>query len=107
MKTYAVLFTFVPNALELRKPYREAHLKRFYELRDAGRVVIAGPWADQYDGALIVFRAESRAEVEKIIQDDPYYKANLWPEINIREWDVVISSQSAFLAATAESSAGT
>ena len=107
MKTYAILLTFVPNALELRKPYREAHLKHFYELRDAGKVVMSGPWADQYDGALVVFRAESRAEVENIIQDDPYYKANLWPEVSIREWDVVISSQPAFLAATAESSAVT
>lgn len=107
MKTYTAIFTFVPNMLERRKPYREAHLNHFYELRDAGRVVIAGPWADPYDGALVVFRAESRAEVEEIIQDDPYYKANLWPEISIREWNVVISSQPAFLAATAESSAGT
>ena len=101
MKTYAVIFTFVPNAMEERKPYREAHLKHFYELRDADRIIMSGPWADEYDGGLIVFRAESQMEVEKIIQEDPYYQANLWREIHIREWNVVLSSQTAFLDAMA------
>jgi len=101
MQTYAVIFTFVPNAMERRKPYREAHLKHFNELRDAGKIIMAGPWADTYDGGLILFRAESQTEVEAIIQDDPYYQADLWPEIHIREWNVVLSSQSAFLEAIA------
>ena len=99
MKTYAVVFTFVPNAIERRKPYREAHLKHFYKLKDTGRIIMAGPWADAYDGGLIVFRAESHMEVEKIIHEDPYYQANLWHEIHIREWNVVLSSQPAFLDA--------
>ncbi len=104
MKTYATIFTFVPNALELRKPFREAHLKHFHELRDAGRIVMAGGWADVYDGALVVFRAESRDEVEKIIQEDSYYKAKLWPEYSIREWNVLTYSVQAFLEATGETS---
>ena len=101
MKTYAVVFTFVPNAMERRKPYREAHLKHFNKLKEAGKIIMAGPWADIYDGELILFRAESQMEVEKIIQEDPYYQANLWPEINIREWNVILSSQPAFLEAIA------
>ena len=101
MNTYAVVFTFVPNALERRKPYREAHLKHFCNLRDTGKIIMSGPWADAYDGGLILFRAESQLEVEKIIQEDPYYQANLWSEIHIREWNVVLSSQSAFLDAIA------
>lgn len=101
MKTYAVVFTFVPNAMERRKPYREAHLKHFNKLKDAGNIIMAGPWADAYDGGLILFRAESQMEVEKIIQEDPYYQANLWPEIHIREWNVILSSQTAFLEAIA------
>ena len=101
MKTYAVVFTFVPNAIERRKPYREAHLKHFNKLKEAGKIIMAGPWADAYDGGLILFRAESQMEVEKIIQEDPYYQANLWPEIHIREWNVILSSQPAFMEAIA------
>ena len=107
MKTFAVLLTLVPNALELRQPYREAHLRHFRELRDAGRIVLAGPWADKYDGALVMFRAESRDEVEQILRDDPYHKANIWPEIIIREWDVITWSQEAFLAAVSQGSGAT
>lgn len=106
MKTYAVIFTFVPNAVERRQPYRQAHLEYIGGLRDAGRIVMSGPWADPLDGALMVFRAESLFDVEKIIRDDPYYQANLWPEIRIREWNVVMSSQAAFIAITTENSAG-
>lgn len=91
MKTFAAIMTFVPNVLERRQPYREDHLKYIQGLRDAGRIVFAGPWADPMDGALIVYRAESRAEVEKMIHDDPYNRARLWPEIHIREWTVVVS----------------
>ncbi|MBI4587120.1 MAG: hypothetical protein HY717_24170 [Planctomycetes bacterium] len=90
MKTYAAIFTFVPDIMERRLPYREAHLKHFYELRDAGKILLAGPWADPYDGALVVFRAESPDEVERLIQEDAYYQARLWTNILIREWDMVI-----------------
>jgi uncharacterized protein YciI len=104
MKTYAAILKFVPNPVERRRPYREAHLKYIYGLRDSGRIIISGPLVDPLDGALIVYRAESLAEVEKIIQNDPYYRANLWPEISIREWTLVVASHPAFLATTADSS---
>jgi uncharacterized protein YciI len=90
LKTYAAIFTFVPDILERRPPYREAHLKHFYALRDAGKIILAGPWANPYDGALVVFRAESPDEVERLIQEDAYYQAHLWTNILIREWDLVI-----------------
>jgi uncharacterized protein YciI len=102
MKMYAAMLTFVPNALELRTPHREAHLKHFHDLRDAGQIIMAGAWADLYDGALVVFRAESRDEVEEIIQEDSYFKANLWSKINIREWNVLTYSVQAFIEATTE-----
>ncbi len=92
MKTYVAIFKFVPDILERRQGYREAHLKHFYELRDAGRIILAGPWVNPYDGAMAVFRAESQEEVERLIQEDAYYQARLWTDICIREWDVVIVS---------------
>ena len=102
MKTFAAIFTFVPGIMERRVPYREAHVQYVMDRRNEGRVMMAGPWADPIDGALILFRATSREAVEAIIQDDPYYRAGLWPEIQIREWAIFMSSEDAYHDATSD-----
>ena len=90
LRTFAVLVTYVPNSVERRAPYREAHLAHARALRDAGHLALGGAFADPVDGALLVYRAESRAQVEAWVADDPYMRAGLWPEVTIREWTVVI-----------------
>jgi uncharacterized protein YciI len=90
LRTFAVLITYVPNAVERRAPYREAHLAYARALRDAGHMLLGGAFADPVDGALLVYRAESRAQVEAWLADDPYLRAGLWPAVTIREWTVVI-----------------
>jgi len=70
--------------------------------RDAGKIVASGPWAESYDGALIIFRAESRDEVEQFITEDPYYAAGLWPSFRIREWTPITLSTDAFDAVARE-----
>ena len=64
LRTFAVLVTYVPDAVERRAPYREAHLAYARALRDAGHMALGGAFADPVDGALLVYRAESRAQVE-------------------------------------------
>jgi uncharacterized protein YciI len=90
LRTFAVLITYVPNAVERRAPYREAHLAYVRALRGAGHLALGGAFADPVDGALLVYRAESRAQVEAWLADDPYMRAGLWPEVTVREWTVVI-----------------
>ena len=102
MKTFAAICRFVPDIMERRTPYREAHIQYVMDRRNEGRVMMAGPWEDPCDGALILFRATSREAVEAIIHDDPYFKAGLWPEIQIREWTVFMSSDDAYREATAD-----
>jgi len=96
VKTFVALMDFAPDAHEKRGPHREEHLRRFKACRDAGMIVIAGPWAEAYDGALIIFRAESREEVEQFILEDPYTKAGLWPSYTVREWNPMTVSSAAF-----------
>ena len=40
---YAIVSEDVENSLEKRKAARPAHLERLYELRDQGRLFVAGP----------------------------------------------------------------
>jgi uncharacterized protein len=90
LRTFVVLATYVADAVNRRAPYREAHLARARQLHGAGHLVSAGAFADPVDGALLVFRARSKEEVEAWLADDPYVKAGLWPTLTIREWTVVV-----------------
>ena len=90
MKTFAVLITYGENIVERRAPYREAHLSRLRQLHTDGKLVMAGAWNDPIDGGLLVFRANSREEVEAVMRDDPYTQAGLFLDTRIREWNVVV-----------------
>ena len=59
-------------------------------MKEEGKVMMGGAWADTVDGALIIFRAESLAEVQRMVEEDPYHQHGLWPAVRIREWNVAI-----------------
>ena len=90
LRTFAVIATYVEHAIARRAPHRDAHLAYARALHEAGHMLLGGAWADPVDGALIIYRAESRAQVEVWLADDPYVRAGLWSTIVIREWTVVI-----------------
>ena len=41
-------------------------------------------------GALLVFRADDPAEVERFVQNEPYVTQGLVPRWRIQEWAVVV-----------------
>src|SRR2546423_101372 len=86
MKTFAVITTYVPDAEERRKPYREAHLAYNRELKARGKVVSAGALVDPLDSALLVYKVESRAEAFAQLAKDPYAQNGIWQEVSVREW---------------------
>jgi uncharacterized protein len=59
-----------------RLELRPAHRQRLTAMDET---VLAGPWASG-TGALLVFDTD-RAGVERILADDPYYRA---PEVTVR-----------------------
>ncbi|MGW0523120.1 YciI family protein [Crossiella sp. NPDC003009] len=70
-----LVFTDDPRRLAARPAHRE----RLAELRAAGKLVLAGPWADD-SGALLVFDAEEK-ELARIMAADPYYRT---PGVSVR-----------------------
>jgi uncharacterized protein YciI len=60
-----------PGGADKRKVHRPAHLARMETLDAQGRVVLAGPLTDK-TGSLIVIEAESLAEAEAFVREDPY-----------------------------------
>jgi uncharacterized protein len=86
---HLLFYDYVENMRERRDPYREAHLARIREQREAGRIVMAGAVGEPPRGALIVFKDVEPAEIEAFARDDPYVQAGLVTAQRIERWNVV------------------
>ncbi|MEJ2107992.1 MAG: YciI family protein [Acidiferrobacteraceae bacterium] len=86
---YAINSTDVPNSLPLRKSARPNHLARLEQLKEEGRLVLAGPYpaVDAHDpgdagfsGSLIIAEFES-LEAAKAC---PYVAAGVYAEVKVK-----------------------
>ena len=84
MYALELLFSDDPARLE----GRPAHRERLLLLRDAGKLLAAGPYADE-SGALLLFRVDTRAEAEEIVASDPYYSGPGVTVVSLKEWHPV------------------
>jgi uncharacterized protein len=87
--THVLLYKYVPDMLERRGPYREAHLQRVEALRAADRLIIAGAYGDPPSGAVIGFKGLTKAEVEAWADTDPYVTAGLVVERTVEPWNLI------------------
>ncbi len=96
---YAIYGEDVPDSLALRGAARAAHLARLHALRDAGRLVLAGPHPaiDSPDpgpagftGSLIVAEFGSLAEAEAWAEADPYRSAGVYAHVTVRPFKQVL-----------------
>ena len=95
---YAIIARDTENSLEKRKAARPAHLARLTELREAGRLVLAGPHPaiDNDDpgpagftGSLIVAEFSSIEEARIWASADPYYKSGAYAEVIVKPFKKV------------------
>jgi uncharacterized protein YciI len=89
----------VDGALERRRGARGAHLARLEALRDAGRLVLAGPCpaidaADPgpagYSGSVVVAAFASLAEARAWADADPYVAAGVYGRVDVRPFVQVL-----------------
>jgi uncharacterized protein len=69
---------------------RPAHRQRLQALREAGRLVMAGPFADD-SGALLVFDVADSAELAGLLDEDPYYRTPGVKIVRQQEWAPIIT----------------
>ncbi len=89
---YAIRGTDVPDSLDKRKATRPAHLTRLEQLRDAGRLLLAGPFpaidAEDpgpagFSGSLIVAEFDSLEDARVWAQADPYVEAGVYAAVDV------------------------
>ena len=96
---YAIRGTDVAASLDKRKANRAAHLARLELLRDAGRLLLAGPFpaidCDDpgpagFTGSLIVAEFDTLEDARTWAQADPYVTAGVFTTVDVQPFRKVM-----------------
>ena len=87
-----------PGALQIRLDTRPEHLAYLNALNADGKLGFAGPFLGddgKPTGSLVVVKAETIEEARRIAADDPYAKAGLFAEVEVKAWNWVFNNPEA------------
>jgi len=84
---FAAIVVYTPDAAIIARA-RPAHREYLAGLQQQGKLVISGPFSDDR-GGLLVYEADTAAEVEKLIAEDPFATQGVFVSWEIRPWNVV------------------
>lgn len=96
---YAIISTDVENSLAARKSVRSDHLLRLNELRDQGRLLVAGPHpavdSDApgdagFTGSLLIVEFDSLSDAKTWADSDPYIAAGVYKEVLVKPFIKVL-----------------
>ncbi|MBB5911408.1 hypothetical protein BJY24_000275 [Nocardia transvalensis] len=91
MPIFAVHYTYSEAAAAGRDEHRPAHRGWLSELVDRGIVLSTGPYPDG-SGALILFRADDEAAMEKLLAEDPFAQQGLIEATRFLRWQPVMGA---------------
>ncbi|MEO1042979.1 MAG: YciI family protein [Pseudomonadota bacterium] len=89
MPHYHVIGRDHPGEPERRLQAREAHLAMVERLKAEGTMLLGGALLDtdgNMVGSMLVYHAESREALDRILAEDPYIKADVFRDIEITEY---------------------
>ncbi len=95
---FAVLCKDKPQSLQLRLDTRPEHVAFLEDLNTRGILAFAGPFLDDTgkpNGSLVVFRLDTIEDAKATAAADPYAKAGLFAEVDIKPWNWVFNKPEA------------
>ncbi len=96
---YAFISEDLPGTLQQRLAARPAHLQRLQQLRDAGRLLLAGPHPaiDSEDpgpagftGSLVVAEFDCLEDAQRWADADPYVSAGVYRQVVVKPFKKVL-----------------
>ena len=96
---YSLVCTDVAESLALRKAARPAHLQRLEVLRDAGRLLVAGPNPSidsedpgeaGFSGSIIIAEFDSLTAAQEWAAQDPYQAAGVYASVSVKPYKKVL-----------------
>ena len=96
---YAIISEDIENSLEKRAGARPDHIQRLHQLRDSGRLLIAGPHpvTDSeepgpagFSGSLVVAEFDSLESAQDWADNDPYVAAGVYANVTVKPFKKVL-----------------
>lgn len=96
---YAIIAEDKPNVLDKRLAARPDHLARLEQLKEQGRLLVAGPHPaiDSEDpgpagftGSLVIAEFDSLEAAEHWANDDPYCAAGVYQKVTVKPYKKVL-----------------
>lgn len=96
---YAIISQDVENSLPLRAGARPQHIARLEQLRDQGRLILAGPCPAVdandpgnagYTGSLVVAEFDSLDDADLWAATDPYVAAGVYENVLVKPFKKVL-----------------
>ncbi len=88
--TFAVALEYDPTDPKIAE-YRPLHREYLGVLRDEGKVVLSGPFAENA-GGLIVYEAPSLEVVQEFVAADPFTIHGVTKKHTIHQWTIVVNT---------------
>lgn len=95
MSVFAVEYVYAAGTDEDRDEARPAHRAWLGSFLDTGRLVASGPYVDG-SGALLLFTADSEAELLEDLKQDPFNAGGFVAGLRITEWSPVTGTLSQY-----------
>jgi len=83
-----------PGAPERRMKSRPEHLEKISKVKKAGKFLCGGAILDEKGtmiGSMIIYEAEDKAELDRLLKDEPYIYNKIWEKIEIRPFRAVFA----------------
>jgi uncharacterized protein YciI len=96
---YAIISEDIENSLTQRLAARPAHLQRLQELKDDGRLFVAGPHPAidslepgeaGFTGSLVIAEFSSLTDAQQWADADPYVTAGVYQQVTVKPFKKVL-----------------
>lgn len=89
MKHFLLFYEVADGYVEQRAAFRDAHLTKAWISHARNQLQLGGALVDPVDGAVLLFRGETRQVAEEFARSDPYVVNGLVKRWYVREWSTV------------------
>ncbi|TFD54470.1 hypothetical protein E3T55_03290 [Cryobacterium frigoriphilum] len=89
MATFAVTYRYGSDTAPARDQHRPRHVDFLQRHFDDKRLLLSGPFgADEQPGAELIWTAATKAELESLLDQDPFSVNGLIAAREIRQWNI-------------------
>ncbi|MBT2555945.1 YciI family protein [Arthrobacter sp. ISL-5] len=94
MPTFAVTYAYSDSSSAARDAARPRHVEFLKTQFESGRLIKSGPFGpEEAPGALLIFAGDSKADVEALMNQDPFHQAGLIDERTVRLWNIFFGAE--------------